>query len=631
VKPGSPKRSIKLTLATLALVTSGFSGVFLTSGATYAVGTDVLTLSPATLTVPADGSAYGAVTATVTNTGVPQSGVAITVTEVDPSGSTGPAVACTTAVDGTCTFHTNTSSTTGMGTITASEPNAASNASTTVNFASPGLAPTGLQLTVANGNGALASPLAGDVFSDGNHYLLEETGGLAADYNGTASEAVVGATMVNAGTPLIAGDQVYAITWTIHNTGATNLFLDAVSSVPALTTASPATATICTSTTPTVPPGSPNCTPGSFDLETVSHFSNPKNPGANDFGINNNTMAAGATTLAGGAALSFTVYMIGANNNAAIVLDSPSNMPASATVTAQLASDPAGTLVAGGAIGAAPATALQWVAPAAGSPSGTISAFDTNNAGEAAEPGTPDPQHDWVLINSLGTLALANFDQTNGQSYSAGGTAVLESTFEADVAGGFFTTYTATSYGSAGQANSLGSPVLPAVSSVSPSSGSAAGGTPVTITGTNFTGASAVSFGATPASTFTVNSSTSITATAPAEAAGTVDVTVTTPAGTSTTSAADHFTFNAVPRRGYWEVASDGGLFAFGDAGFFGSMGGQHLNQPVVGIAATPDGRGYWEVASDGGLFAFGDAGFFGSMGGQHLNQPVVGMAAVVS
>ena len=68
--------------------------------------------------------------------------------------------------------------------------------------------------------------------------------------------------------------------------------------------------------------------------------------------------------------------------------------------------------------------------------------------------------------------------------------------------------------------------------------------------------------------------------------------------------------------QGYWEVASDGGIFAFGDAGFYGSMGGTPLNQPVVGMAATPDGKGYWEVASDGGIFAFGDAGFDGSMGG---------------
>ncbi len=79
---------------------------------------------------------------------------------------------------------------------------------------------------------------------------------------------------------------------------------------------------------------------------------------------------------------------------------------------------------------------------------------------------------------------------------------------------------------------------------------------------------------------------------------------------------------------GYWLVASDGGVFSFGDAGFYGSTGGLHLNKPVVGMASTPDGHGYWLVASDGGVFSFGDAGFDGSMGGRHLNAPVVGMAA---
>ncbi len=78
---------------------------------------------------------------------------------------------------------------------------------------------------------------------------------------------------------------------------------------------------------------------------------------------------------------------------------------------------------------------------------------------------------------------------------------------------------------------------------------------------------------------------------------------------------------------GYWEVASDGGIFAFGDAVFYGSMGGKPLNKPIVGIAAAPDGKGYWEVASDGGIFAFGDAVFYGSMGGKPLNKPIVGIA----
>ncbi len=79
---------------------------------------------------------------------------------------------------------------------------------------------------------------------------------------------------------------------------------------------------------------------------------------------------------------------------------------------------------------------------------------------------------------------------------------------------------------------------------------------------------------------------------------------------------------------GYWMVATDGGVFSFGDANFYGSTGAIHLNKPIVGMAATPDGKGYWMVASDGGIFSFGDANFYGSTGAIHLNKPIVGMAA---
>jgi hypothetical protein len=74
-------------------------------------------------------------------------------------------------------------------------------------------------------------------------------------------------------------------------------------------------------------------------------------------------------------------------------------------------------------------------------------------------------------------------------------------------------------------------------------------------------------------------------------------------------------------------IGADGGVFAFGDAQFRGSMGGQHLNRPVVGIAPSPDNAGYWLVASDGGVFAF-SAPFRGSMGNTVLNQPVQGLVA---
>ncbi|HEV3363092.1 MAG TPA: hypothetical protein VG795_02940, partial [Acidimicrobiia bacterium] len=80
--------------------------------------------------------------------------------------------------------------------------------------------------------------------------------------------------------------------------------------------------------------------------------------------------------------------------------------------------------------------------------------------------------------------------------------------------------------------------------------------------------------------------------------------------------------------KGYWMVASDGGIFAYGAAKFFGSTGAIKLNMPIVGMAATPSGNGYWLVASDGGIFAYGNAGFFGSTGALTLNRPIVGMAS---
>ena len=272
----------------------------------------------------------------------------------------------------------------------------------------------------------------------------------------------------------------------------------------------------------------------------------------------------------------------------------------------------------------------------------------------------------------------------------------------------------------------------PSITGIHPTSGSTAGGTSVTVTGTNLTGAAAVDFATTAATNVKVVNSTTITATSPAGKAGVVNVTVTTwsastpgpaddftyvtpapitlvqgaptsatvahgagykghgltvtnatgtvsytettsadsrdvtvaptgaisaaaslAAGTYTVSGTDrdangdtgrwHLTLvvspatstpghptpgTPTPGTGYREVASDGGIFSFGGAGFFGSTGAMVLNKPIVAMSATPDGKGYWLVASDGGIFAFGDARFFGSTGAMVLNKPIVAMSA---
>ena len=67
---------------------------------------------------------------------------------------------------------------------------------------------------------------------------------------------------------------------------------------------------------------------------------------------------------------------------------------------------------------------------------------------------------------------------------------------------------------------------------------------------------------------------------------------------------------------GYWVVGSDGGVFTFGDAGFFGSLGNLAINAPIVDMEPTPSGQGYWLLGADGGVFTFGDAAFYGAATG---------------
>jgi hypothetical protein len=80
--------------------------------------------------------------------------------------------------------------------------------------------------------------------------------------------------------------------------------------------------------------------------------------------------------------------------------------------------------------------------------------------------------------------------------------------------------------------------------------------------------------------------------------------------------------------RGYWAVSADGGVFTYGDAGFFGSATSMHLGAPIVGIAPTKSGNGYWLAAADGGVFAFGDAGFHGSAYHYGLAAPIVNITS---
>jgi alpha-tubulin suppressor-like RCC1 family protein len=150
---------------------------------------------------------------------------------------------------------------------------------------------------------------------------------------------------------------------------------------------------------------------------------------------------------------------------------------------------------------------------------------------------------------------------------------------------------------------------IPEVTGVSPAVGAQAGGTPVTITGADFEGATSVHFGSTAATSFTVDSPGSITAVSPAGALGTVNVTVTTPAGTSPAVAADHFAYLTPPT--VTKLSAKGGAAAGGTAvtitgtGFagatsvsFGANAATHftVNSASSITATSPAGSGLVNV-----------------------------------
>ncbi|HWS46422.1 MAG TPA: hypothetical protein VN636_11210, partial [Acidimicrobiia bacterium] len=70
----------------------------------------------------------------------------------------------------------------------------------------------------------------------------------------------------------------------------------------------------------------------------------------------------------------------------------------------------------------------------------------------------------------------------------------------------------------------------------------------------------------------------------------------------------------------------DGGVFAFGDARFHGSMGAAHLNEPIIGMVGY--GNGYLMVAGDGGVFDFSNKPFDGSLANHPPSAPIIAITA---
>jgi len=224
---------------------------------------------------------------------------------------------------------------------------------------------------------------------------------------------------------------------------------------------------------------------------------------------------------------------------------------------------------------------------------------------------TTDPANPyWIVLNSWGTTAnrtdgtyrlnmSMNYDAVY---YSKEGTSYQQNTFQI-----LNTEFT-------------GTPAAPTVSKISPAYGPIAGGTSVTINGIGFTGATAVKFGSTPATSFTAGTAdadSQIIAVAPAGTAGTVDITVTTPVGTSAISAADKFTYEGGPTvtteigtfrpsTGYWYLGakSDGTVekpVKFGKNGDIPVVGDwNNAGRSEIGVFRPSTSTWYLDYNNDG-------------------------------
>ena len=208
------------------------------------------------------------------------------------------------------------------------------------------------------------------------------------------------------------------------------------------------------------------------------------------------------------------------------------------------------------------------------------------------------------FLEATGTgPAAVLFGSTDAQSYTVVSDTEITATSPSGTGTVDITVTTPQGTSTINSADEFTYETTPTVTNVNPNGGPTSGGTSVTITGSGFLGTSAVLFGSNSAS-FTINSSTQITATAPAGSAGTVHITVTTPQGTSTTSSADEFTYynaptvtnvnpNAGSTSGGNSVVITGTSFIGTTSVFFGSNSASFTVNSSTQITATaPAGSG---------------------------------------
>ncbi|MEI9978433.1 MAG: IPT/TIG domain-containing protein [Edaphobacter sp.] len=370
----------------------------------------------------------------------------------------------------------------------------------------------------------------------------------------TAGGAAFGLTVT--GTNFVSGA---AVNW--NGQALTTTFLNATqltAAVPAsqITTAGTATITVTDSggassgATFTINPGVPTIT-------SISPTSATAGGAGFTLTVNGTNFVSGAAVNWNGTVLSTTLV-----SSTQLIATVPASLIATAGTETITVTDSGGTSV-GTAFTVSPPgtptiTSLSQISATAGGAGFTLTVTGTNFISGAT-------------VNWNGT-ALSTTVESPTELQAAVPASLIATAGTATIT---VTNSTGTSVGTAFTVNVP----APAITGLSPAIGTPAGGTSVTITGTSFTGATAVNFGSTAAASFTVNSDTSITAVSPA-GTGTVDIAVVTPAGTSATVTADQYTF-ALTISGFVVSGPSGGtpitdamvqLYAAGTSGY-GSAG----------------------------------------------------------
>jgi hypothetical protein len=588
------------TTGTATTPTSGaFTGQLSTSGATGAV---TYTETSSAHSTQVEVTPGGAITA---QSNLPAGSYAVSGGDIDSASATGtwsftltvasaqlPPTTGTTTTPASASFTSQLETTGSTGAVTYTETSSAH--STQVQASPSGVITTGTVLPAgayAVGGGYIDGASNTGTWS----FTLSVTTAQALPATGTATTATSGTFTSQLAISGATGAVTYTETSSTHSTQVQ------VSSSGAVTTGT------------TLPAGLYTISGGDIDAASnTGTWSFTLNVGTASITQSSPTTATATTT----ASAAFTSQLVTAGINGSETYSETSNLPNSADVLVSSTGvvSTKGTLAVGtyavsgtdsdtdGDSGAWSFT-LSVIAPGTAAltppvaPAGTIS---SQSGTSPISTGTATATNDGTTVNGAGvgalTVAQYGSDPVAAPTFTSTG-----QYFDVALsAGNSFTSLTLTDC-NLGGGNSL--------EWFNPAANAGSGGWQAVTPTPVFTG------GVPPCATATLSAATSPTL---AQLVGTVVGTA------SVTSLAP----SPTPTNGYSLVASDGGIFSFGDAVFYGSEGGTRLNKPIVGIAATPTGKGYWLVASDGGIFSFGDAAFYGSEGGTTLNKPIVGIAS---